>query len=318
VTSTAIAPGPVNEAASVGTTAFSYDANGNLLQDASRSYTWDAENRLLSISGSGYTSTFGYDGLGRRVAVNDSGVVTHLGWCGQTLCQKRDGLDNVIRRYFDEGEADLTDNTLLYEGVDHLGSVRDVIALPGGVRTNHFDYNPYGNATTTLGSALTATDFRYAGLFYHQPSGLYLATRRAYDPIIGRWLSRDPLGESGGLNLYEYVSNNPVALTDRQGTEIDDCKEGDCPPAPPTDNPNWRPDSKQRFWASIPRLVTHPGQTCFEMQVGARYLHCCYKDGQPVYGSGGSAWEDWDPNSLWQFPGHFGEWIQNHYSSNPQ
>src|ERR1700738_1676589 len=52
---------------------------------------------------------------------------------------------------------------------------------------------------------------------YHARSGLYLAPYRAYNPSIGRWLSRDPLGEKGGLNLYAYVGNDPVNRVDPFG-----------------------------------------------------------------------------------------------------
>ena len=48
-------------------------------------------------------------------------------------------------------------------------------------------------------------------------SGLYLAPYRAYNPTIGRWLSRDPIGEHGGLNLLAYVSNNPLNRFDPLG-----------------------------------------------------------------------------------------------------
>lgn len=57
----------------------------------------------------------------------------------------------------------------------------------------------------------------YTGHYYHARSGLYLAPYRAYSPTIGRWLSRDPIGERGGLNLYGYVLNNPVDLWDPTG-----------------------------------------------------------------------------------------------------
>jgi RHS repeat-associated protein len=120
-----------------------------------------------------------------------------------------------MRRYLAEGEYDAVEGALVY-GVDHLGSVRDVIAA-SGQKANHFDYDPYGNSIQATGSRASWTDFRYAGLFYHQASGLYLATNRAYDPEVGRWLSRDPIGERGGFNLYAYVQGNPVGLTDPLG-----------------------------------------------------------------------------------------------------
>jgi RHS repeat-associated protein len=52
---------------------------------------------------------------------------------------------------------------------------------------------------------------------YHAPSGLYLTKYRAYDPKDGRWLSRDPIGEAGGINLYAYVGGNPVRFVDLLG-----------------------------------------------------------------------------------------------------
>src|SRR5262249_40230875 len=64
-----------------------------------------------------------------------------------------------------------------------------------------------------------ATDFVYAGMFYNADSGLYLTNYRAYDPVAGRWLSRDPIGEVTDPtgNLYPYVSGAPVSLRDPSG-----------------------------------------------------------------------------------------------------
>jgi RHS repeat-associated protein len=54
-------------------------------------------------------------------------------------------------------------------------------------------------------------------MFLHQPSGIYLTLNRAYDPFSGRWLSRDPAGEVGGINLYAYVGGDPVNEVDPDG-----------------------------------------------------------------------------------------------------
>ncbi len=56
-----------------------------------------------------------------------------------------------------------------------------------------FDFDPFGNALTS--PAAPQPDFRFAGMFYHADSGLYLTQYRAYDPRTTRWLSQDPLGE---------------------------------------------------------------------------------------------------------------------------
>jgi RHS repeat-associated protein len=79
-----------------------------------------------------------------------------------------------------------------------------------------YDYDPYGNPTQAPATG-PVTDFRYAGMFYHADSGLYLTKYRAYDPRTGRWLSRDPLQEIAGINLYQYVVDNPVRNTDPLG-----------------------------------------------------------------------------------------------------
>ena len=52
-------------------------------------------------------------------------------------------------------------------------------------------------------------DFNYAGVFYDQVDGLYLTQYRVYDPVVGRWISRDPIGEGGNIagNLYPYVDD---------------------------------------------------------------------------------------------------------------
>jgi RHS repeat-associated protein len=61
----------------------------------------------------------------------------------------------------------------------------------------------------------------YTGHHEHAKSGLVLTWHRAYDPETGRWLSRDPIGEEGGINLYGYVGNDPVNWIDRIGNDRD-------------------------------------------------------------------------------------------------
>jgi RHS repeat-associated protein len=78
-------------------------------------------------------------------------------------------------------------------------------------------YNPFGQTTLLQGSAIS--DFGYAGYYVHQRSGLNLTKYRSYSPTLGRWLSRDPIGESGGMNLYAYVENDPTTYLDALGLD---------------------------------------------------------------------------------------------------
>jgi len=81
-----------------------------------------------------------------------------------------------------------------------------------GTIVARYSYDPYGRTTLVQGANLATK--QYAGYYQHQPSGLYLTLYRAYDSNTGRWLSRDPIGENGGINLYGYVGNNPIYWTD--------------------------------------------------------------------------------------------------------
>jgi RHS repeat-associated protein len=186
-----------------------------------RTYSWDAANRLIGVSLTarpGEETAFKYDGVGRRIAIKTITPAvtseTRYLWCGQMLCQARNPADVPTRRYFAEGE-EIPGGALLYYAKDQLGSVRDVLEPGSGNPVASLDYEPYGFPTQSSGQV--PPDFRYAGLFYHQQSGLYLATYRVYEPRIGRWLSRDPLGEGFAHNLYEYVDGNPVNDIDPGG-----------------------------------------------------------------------------------------------------
>jgi RHS repeat-associated protein len=178
-------------------------------------------------------SEFSYDGLGRRVRIVEkqashqavtSGVpptpvwITvsdrHYLWSGNTLAEERDssGAEST-KRFFAEGEQ-LTDPARLYFSRDHLGNVREVTDATGAVHAQ-YDYDPFG-VRTKLSGDLDA-DFGFTGHYHHLPSGLNLSLYRAYSPALGRWLSRDPVGERAGVNLYAYVGNNPSNAIDPLG-----------------------------------------------------------------------------------------------------
>lgn len=211
----------LNQIVQSGAQPFSYDHAGNLESDGQRTYKWDAEGRLVEI---GYKAQpvrrtqFRHDGLGRRTAIIEingaSRAETRYLWCGSQICQARSANDVVSRRYFEEGEVWPAAGSALYYARDHLGSVRDVLVAQTGARVASYDYDPYGSPSRASGRVSVV--FRYAGMLYHQASGLYLTQYRAYDPKSARWLSRDPIEEAGDSNLYAYVGN-PINLVDTRG-----------------------------------------------------------------------------------------------------
>ncbi|MDQ0564128.1 RHS repeat-associated protein [Rhizobium mesoamericanum] len=222
----------LNQLTTVNGQAYSYDANGNLLSDGQRNYSWDAENRLIKITypaQSGKQTQFTYDGLGRRVAIGStpagggSSTTTSYLWCRDRICQARNAAGSPQRSYFDEGEfVSGSPNQPFYYGVDQIGSVRRVFA--SATSAPAYDYDPFG---VPLQATAPMTEFGFAGMMNSADSGLGLTWYRAYDPVVGRWLSRDPLGDdaislaqlvlSEGPSLYAYVSNNPLNTIDVLG-----------------------------------------------------------------------------------------------------
>ncbi len=204
----------------------SYDANGNLVNNGTgQIYAWDAENRLVTIyyTGTNRKTVFGYDGLSRRVRTEEwEGYQITEGhtslWYGSSVAEER-GLDGtVLRRHFGQGVQEVSGPNAgnYYYTSDHLGSIREMTDASGVVRAR-YDYDPYGNRTKVSGDLDASRGF--TGFHLHRSSGLELSLYRAYDSETGRWLSRDPIAESGGLNLYEYCLNDPLGRVDPLGLD---------------------------------------------------------------------------------------------------
>ncbi len=140
-------------------------------------------------------------------------------WSGNAIAEERDSTGaNVTKRFFAEGEQRIggTDAGNYYYTRDHLGSVREVTDSSGLLK-GQYDYDAWGNSVVIKGEM--QVNFGYTGHYFHQPSGLNLAFYRAYHPTLGRWMSRDPIEEAGGINLYAYVGNKPVTWIDVLGLQ---------------------------------------------------------------------------------------------------
>lgn len=197
------------------------DANGSPTRTASGwTYRWDAANRLISAVNGAAESRFTYDGNSRLVRIVDlerAAVVRDRSflWCGLQRCTERDnrrGGSPVVKRFFDQGVV--ADGVQLHYVSDQLGSVRQLVDRQGQVQAQ-YAFAPYGERSRISGSAVS--DVGFAGLLRHESTGLDFAVFRGYDSRSGRWLNRDPIQETGGLNLYYYSAGNPVRLYDRLG-----------------------------------------------------------------------------------------------------
>ena len=203
---------------------YTYDLNGNLTNDGTRTFEWDAKNEMTAINyiagpNNGNRTEFTYNGAGGRVKIVEktggvNGTITSTKQ--YVFGEERDASNTVLKRFFAQGEQRIVSGvtTNYFYTKDHLGSIREMIDSSGTIQAR-YSYDPYGRRTKISGSL--DCDFGFTGHYYHATSGLCLALFRAYDPNLGRWINRDPSGEGSGLNLYAYCADNPINLIDQSG-----------------------------------------------------------------------------------------------------
>jgi RHS repeat-associated protein len=217
-----------------------YDLDGNLRFDGgvnkdsqTRQYVWDAENRLievLDISGESAVSlvTNAYDSQSRRIRHTDelAGTTTLYLYDGWNVVAEYTGATPALARTNTWG-PDLSgslqgaggvggllavrfDGTNYYSTFDGNGNVSEYLTTAGVVAA-HYEYDPFGNDITPVASEGDLHDtfaYRFSTKPFDDISGWYYYGYRYYDPVTGRWPSRDPIGESGGVNLYGFVEND--------------------------------------------------------------------------------------------------------------
>src|SRR5262249_29385391 len=169
------------------TKSFTHDSNGNTTGDGTRTFEWDAENRLIAVNNGTHRSEFSYDGLSRRIRIieKENSIVTtdtRFLWCGEELCEERDSMGGTTtKRFFPQGEQQGTDN--FFYARDHLGSIRESIDNTGSIRAR-YDYDPFGTGHKVSGDK--ETGFGFTGHYIHSITGLLLAPYRPYDPGTSR------------------------------------------------------------------------------------------------------------------------------------
>ena len=128
------------------------------------------------------------------------------------------GIDNILTMTV---HGDSATNTYYYLK-DNLGSVLGLMDGSGTNLVEEYRYNAWGQVTVyTNGVEATESTvgnrYLWQGREYSWATGLYYFRARWYDPVTGRWLSKDPIGISGGLNQYVALRNNPVNVVDPDG-----------------------------------------------------------------------------------------------------
>ena len=216
--SSAYAANGRNQYTSVAGATHTHDLNGNLIGDGSRSFGYDAENRLTSVSGSA-NLTLTYDPLG-RLRQTAAGATTDFLYEGDRLIAEYNG-STILRRYAYGPGVD--EPIMWYEGAalttkrwlhpDERGSI--VVWSDGAGAATVYKYGAYGEPAN---NDFSGSRFRYTGQIALPEVKLYHYKARVFDPSFGRFLQSDPVGYDDDLNLYAYVYNNPLNAFDPHGT----------------------------------------------------------------------------------------------------
>jgi len=222
--------------ASAGAESFGYDGAGrvtSLGRDGGVALAYDSDDHVTSVTRSGGTTSYAFDGSGRRVQVSSAGterrflVAPSLAAGYESPHLVTDGTGATVASYVYAGEHALA----RYEAGGPTYYLRDamgsVIALAdeSGARVARLDYDAFGNVRGSAGSASglpveTAGDFRYHGMWM-DPTGLYYVRARSYDPVTGRFVSQDPAEQAPLLpeesHPYAFNANVPTVKRDPEG-----------------------------------------------------------------------------------------------------
>ena len=194
---------------------YTYDANGSMTADTNRTITYNYDNKPSSVTKGGTTAIFFYDGAGSRVK-KQTGSSTTI-YVGK-LYEETGG--NITKYIFAGGAriASKTSADTYYYHQDHLGS-SSVITNSSEVKVEEIRYYPFGETLSDTGSV--SVSHKYTSQELDIETGLYYYNARYYDPVLGRFISADPIvpdpTNPQALNRYSYVVNNPLKYTDPSG-----------------------------------------------------------------------------------------------------
>jgi RHS repeat-associated protein len=246
----------LNQYSAVGVVARTFDDDGNLTDDGTKQFEWDGENRLIVVKQGAVTvAEYDYDYKSRRISKNVAGIVTSFVYdrwnpiaefSGTTLSksyvwgmdlsgsmQGAGGVGGLLA--VNEAAA-----ATYYPTMDGNGNISEYIDAMANV-VAHYEYDAFGQA---VASGTKANDFthQFSTKLLDAETGLHYYGYRYYDSANGRWPSRDPIEEEGGVNLYAFVGNDSIKAVDFLG--LDTILFSDSPGSKKDDTNN---DSKLEF-----------------------------------------------------------------------
>ncbi len=233
----------------------SYNEKGELIQDSYWNYTWDNHGRLIQIDRRDYREgvpervEYGYDPVGRRIyrkvtpdlaqtqtyppvetvfvydgwnllgEYTTSGVPKRTYVWGADLSGTPQGAGGV------GGLLMVTDNEQTgapsyFTSYDGNGNVIALVTPSDRSSAAVYEYGPFGEPIRKTGNVAETNPFQFSTKYTDDETGLVYYGMRYYDPITGRWNSRDSLGEKAGVNVYVFSDNDPVNRFDYLGLSV--------------------------------------------------------------------------------------------------
>lgn len=210
-----------------GATHFTYTANGDLRTQTAAgkttTYNYDPLGSLRSVDQpDGTTVSYVIDALNRRVGKRVDGVLVQgFLYKNYMILAELDGASRMVSRFVYASHGNGPDymvrdgDTYVFVN-DPVGSVRLVVNAATGAIAQRLDYDTFGSVL--LDTRPGFQPFGFAGGLYDRHTSLTRFGARDYDPSSGRWTAKDPIRfAAGDTNLYGYVWNDPINLTDPSG-----------------------------------------------------------------------------------------------------
>lgn len=220
---------------------YSYDAAGNPLNDGAITFTWNVAGKLSTTVKNAKTHTYKYNALDQRISKNgplSAKFSFFYDPAGQLIGEYKDNVatttptDDWLLRQETVWLEDIPVAVLRkpvaanpiqisYIHTDHLNTPRVIVNTNNNplwrwenihaFGSNLPDEDPDGNAQ------LFEYNLRFPGQYFDKETGLHYNYFRYYEPETGRYISPDPIGLAGGVNVYGYANNNSMTFVDPTG-----------------------------------------------------------------------------------------------------